>query len=69
MFSLPPELFAFTRVPRTLFRAEVFDSFSFLLVGLLVGCAKRGTMRASAFAPAKQNTFAQLYEMFWLKSA
>lgn len=32
-------------------RAEVFDSFCFLLTGLLVGEAKHGTVRASVFAP------------------
>jgi hypothetical protein len=34
-------------------RAEVFDSFCFLLTGLLVGEAKYGTVRASVFAPAE----------------
>jgi Transposase DDE domain len=33
-------------------RPEAFDSFSFLLMGLLVGDAKHGTVRASVFAPA-----------------
>jgi len=33
-------------------RAEVFDSFCFLLTGVLVGEAKYGTVRSSVFAPA-----------------
>jgi hypothetical protein len=50
--SLPAELFSFISQLRPLMRAEVFDSFSFLLMGLLVGEAKHGTVRASVFAPA-----------------
>ncbi len=38
---------------RPLMRAEVFDSFCFLLTGLLVGEAKHGTVRASVFASAE----------------
>jgi hypothetical protein len=38
---------------RPLLRAEVFESFTYLLGGLLIGEAKHGTVRASAFAPAK----------------
>lgn len=52
MDSLPPELISFIQALRPLMRAEVFDSFSFLLAGLLVGEAKHGTVRASVFAPA-----------------
>src|SRR4030095_16553528 len=37
---------------RPLLRAEVFDTFYYLLAGLLEGCAKFGTVRASVFAPA-----------------
>ena len=36
---------------RPLLRAEVFDSFTYLLCGLLIGEAKHGTVRASVFAP------------------
>lgn len=32
-------------------RSEVFDSFGFLLMGLLVGEAKHDTVRAAVFAP------------------
>ena len=52
MESLPPELISFISTLRPLFRAEVFDSFCFLLTGLLIGEAKHGTVRASVFAPA-----------------
>jgi hypothetical protein len=37
---------------RPLLRAEVFDTFYYLVVGLLIGEAKFGTVRASVFAPA-----------------
>lgn len=53
MDSLPAELFSFISALRPLMRAEVFDSFCFLLTGLLVGEAKHGTVRASVFAPAE----------------
>ena len=52
MDSLPSELLTFIQHLRPLFRTEVFDSFCFLLTGLLVGEAKHGTVRASVFAPA-----------------
>ena len=51
MESLPLELLNFIQSLRPLFRAEVFDSFCFLLTGVLVGEAKYGTVRASVFAP------------------
>lgn len=51
MESLPSELLSFIHALRPLMRAEVFDSFCFLLMGLLVGEAKHGTVRASVFAP------------------
>ena len=53
MESLPSELLSFIHSLRPLMRAEVFDSFCFLLTGLLEGCAKHGTVRASVFAPAE----------------
>ncbi|MCA1600909.1 MAG: transposase [Acidobacteria bacterium] len=52
MESLPSELLNFIQHFRPLMRIEVFDSFCFLLTGLLVGEAKHGTVRASVFAPA-----------------
>jgi hypothetical protein len=52
MDSLPPALLDFISIFRPLLRAEVFDSFSYLLCGLLIGEAKQGTVRASVFAPA-----------------
>ena len=36
---------------RSLFRAEVFESFCYLLTGILIGEAKQGTVRSSVFAP------------------
>ncbi|HEX2242969.1 MAG TPA: transposase [Gammaproteobacteria bacterium] len=51
MDSLPPALLDFISVFRPLLRAEVFDSFTYLLCGLLIGEAKHGTVRASVFAP------------------
>lgn len=52
MDSLPLELVSFIHSLRPLMRVEVFDSFCFLLMGLLIGEAKHGTVRASVFAPA-----------------
>lgn len=52
MDSLPSELISFISALRPLMRAEVFDSFCFLLTGVLVGEAKHGTVRAAVFAPA-----------------
>ena len=51
MDSLPSELISFISALRPLMRAEVFDSFCFLLTGLRVGEAKHGTVRSSVFAP------------------
>ena len=50
MTSLPSELISFIHTLRPLFRAEVFESFCYLLVGVLIGEAKYGTVRASVFA-------------------
>jgi hypothetical protein len=52
MESLPSAIIHFIQHFRPLFRAEVFDSFTFLLMGILVGDAKHSTVRASVFAPA-----------------
>jgi hypothetical protein len=53
MDSLPPALLDFISIFRPLLRTEVFESFTYLLCGLLIGEAKQGTVRASVFAPAK----------------
>jgi hypothetical protein len=37
---------------RPLIRVEVFETFTLLITGLLVGEAKHGTVRSSVFAPA-----------------
>lgn len=50
MESLPLQLISFINQLRPLMRREVFDSFSFLLTGILIGEAKYGTVRASVFA-------------------
>ena len=52
MESLPSEIARFILEFRPLFRVEVFDSFIYLFLGLLLGEAKHGTVRASVFAPA-----------------
>lgn len=52
MESLPLELVSFLTQFRPLMRAEVFDTFSYLFCGLVIGEAKQGTVRASVFAPA-----------------
>jgi len=52
MESLPPALLDFISMFRPLLRTEVFDSFTYLLCGLLICEAKHGTVRASVFAPA-----------------
>ena len=50
MESLPSELVSFIALLRPVFRAEVFVSFCYLIVGILIGEAKAGTVRASVFA-------------------
>lgn len=52
MDSLPPEIVSFIWNLKPLFRVEVFESFSYLMTGLLIGEARCGVMRASVFAPA-----------------
>jgi hypothetical protein len=52
MESLPSAIVQFIHEFRPLFRAEVFDSFTYLFLGLLMGEAKYGTVRAAVFAPA-----------------
>lgn len=56
MDSLPPVLLEFISVFGPFMRAEVFDSFTYLLCGLLIGEAKHGTGRASVFAPTVLTT-------------
>ena len=50
MESLPSAIVDFLQLLRPLFRAEVFTSFSYLMLGILIGEAKYGTARASVFA-------------------
>lgn len=52
MDSLPSELMNFIQLWRPLFRAEVFQSFCYVMIGILIGEAKLGTVRASVFADA-----------------
>jgi hypothetical protein len=52
MESLPAELVSCIELFRPLFRAEVFASFGYLMMGILIGEAKYGTVRASVFAEA-----------------
>lgn len=51
MDSLPFILTTILHAFQPLMRAEVFESFCYLLTGLLIGEAKAGTVRASVFAP------------------
>jgi len=53
MESLPLDMINFIYQLRPLFRAEVFESFLYLMSGILIGEAKYGTVRASVFAPAQ----------------
>ena len=50
MESVPSAIVDFIQLWRPLFRAEVFTSFSYLMLGILIGEAKYGTARASVFA-------------------
>jgi Transposase DDE domain len=52
MESLPPEIARFILEFRSLFRVEVFDSFIYLLFGVILGEARYGTVRSAVFAPA-----------------
>ena len=52
MESLPAALVSFIELWRPLFRAEVFASFCSLMMGILIGEAKSGTVRARVFAGA-----------------
>jgi hypothetical protein len=49
---LPSEIIQLLENFRPLMRVEVFETFTLLLTGLLVGEAKHGTVRSSVFAPA-----------------
>ena len=53
MDSLPFVLTTILHAFQPLMRVEVFESFGYLLTGLLIGEAKAGTARASVFAPAE----------------
>ena len=50
MDSLPFEIISFISNFRPLFRVEVFETFSYLMTGLLIGEAKHGAVRSSVFA-------------------
>src|SRR5499427_9563849 len=50
MESLPSAIVDFIQLLRSLFRADVFTSFSSLMLGLLIGEATYGTARARVFA-------------------
>jgi hypothetical protein len=52
MGILPSQIQSFIQLFAPLMRVEVFETFSFLLTGLLIGEARHGTVRASVFAPA-----------------
>ncbi|MGH9943453.1 MAG: transposase [Pyrinomonadaceae bacterium] len=52
MTILPSEIIQLLENFRPLMRGEVFETFTLLLTGLLVGEAKHGTVRSSVFAPA-----------------
>lgn len=52
MHILPSEIIQWLENFRPLMRLEVFETFTLLITGLLVGEAKHGTVRASVFAPA-----------------
>lgn len=52
MESLPLAVTTILSSFQPLMRTEVFQSFCYLLTGLLIGEAKAGTVRASVFAPA-----------------
>ncbi len=49
---LPASLTSCIEIFRPLLRVEVFETFYLLLIGLLIGQAKYGTVRSSVFAPA-----------------
>ena len=53
MDSLPVAITTILYAFQPLMRAEVFQSFCYLLTGILIGEAKVGTVRASVFAPAE----------------
>ncbi len=52
MESLPSEIILYIVNFARLFRVEVFESFFYLFLGILLGEAKHGTVRAAVFAPA-----------------
>ena len=53
MHSLPLELVSFIQSLRPLMRTEVFDSFSYLICGILIGEAKYGTVRAKCLCASR----------------
>jgi hypothetical protein len=55
MDSLPPALLDFISIFHPLLGAEVFESFTYLLCGLLIGEAKRGTVPQASLPPPSIN--------------
>src|SRR5215510_16021312 len=51
MTILPSVILQLLENFRPLMRVEVFETFTLLLTGLLIGEAKHGTVRSSVFAP------------------
>lgn len=52
MNILPSVIIQLLETFRPLMRVEVFETFTLLITGLLIGEAKHGTVRSSVFAPA-----------------
>lgn len=52
MNILPSEITQLLEYFRPLMRVEAFETFTLHITGLLVGEAKRGTVRSNVFAPA-----------------
>lgn len=68
MDSLPSEIISFISNFRPLLRVEVFETFSYLMTGLLIGEAKHGTVRSSCFAPVTHHwqRFSDLFTRYKL---
>ena len=60
MNILPSEIIRLLENFRPLMRLEVFETFTLLITGLLVGEAKHGMVRASVFAAGRLSTCANL---------
>lgn len=68
MDSLPSEIISFISNLRPLFRVEVFETFTYLMTGLLIGEAKHGAVRSSCFAPISHHwqRFSDLFTRYKL---